>query len=155
MTLTPEQRAAIEERHQKRHHPDIDIRYPQLVADHVSDMAKDISDLLEALREAEEQRDRALDQVAAAYAGLAECCSCDDTEEICPCCEVRKLISKTAQAHAARLEQKGREEERARIVKWAYEMAGPESYPLHAFEIEQFLKSQQPTDAAEGGENVL
>lgn len=167
MTLTKEQRAAIEERRIKgsreirsicQQEKGFSMSIPAR-PDYDSDLIfaacmTDIETLLQALREAEEQRDQALAQIVAAYAGLAECCSCDDTEEICPCCEVRKLISKTPQAHAERLRAEG--------ALTAYQNAldaienNTEPVALHNIKcaiagLTGKPMPKQPTDAAEGG----
>lgn len=173
MTLTPEQRAAIEERYRKALKA-TDGRITESIRDLVY---SDIPALLQALREAEAERDRALDQVVAAVEELKDiatfgCCGEEDPfcseagiteEEWCHPCKANAAVMQlqpTAQAHAARLRQEGREEERVRISAWAelnaYKPRNPDLGEFQTVVSFYALREQlqQPTDAAEGGSDA-
>lgn len=134
---------------------------------------EDVLTLLQALRDAEEQRDQALDQVAAAvgstdalHGHLQRCIRPlrnyhDQAVDAIPwdvidlAFEEIKDIQPTAQAHAERLRQEGREEERGRIVKAveanARLITEPGSPSGLLLDTADWNEIQQPTDAAEGG----
>lgn len=191
MTLTKEQRAAIEERVEaiKKHAIEAEYTHDrkdqldtaevlgcdgwdQEFIDLFSHASIDIPALLQALHEAEAERDRALDQVAVLLEKTITVQRDASTkpenksdavsllrhiaDELKPYIDHKPFIT-TAQAHAARLRQEGREEERTRIKQWvnlnAYKPRDPGLGEFQTVVSFYALREQlqQPTDAAEGG----
>lgn len=176
MTLTPEQRAAIEAEHQaaKDYVSGGTFTYPlkqfavdEKAAPFYKNAHKHVETLLEALRDVEAQRDEALDQVSMLATEIIK--EAKQSIEFFPEHEkmyysLKRLRGKaltfesTAQAHTARLRQEGRDEERARLLKAVFGLrnpyAGGDCGPYGFWQrckLEVLDLFKEPTDAAEGG----